>query len=168
MSIIVSAVLADTLLNERLHIFGILGCVLCIVGSVVIILHTPQEGVVNSVSELFWMAMQPGTGNVSFQSNVKCLYLCVCLSQLSFFQKVIQSAQYANTIILHLAEFLFYSFLTVATGLVLIFVTAPKYGSSQVLVYIGICSLFGSLSVMSCKALGIAVKLTFEGQNQLV
>ncbi|KAM3410583.1 hypothetical protein ACQJBY_002667 [Aegilops geniculata] len=36
------------------------------------------------------------------------------------------------------------------------------------MVYIGICSLFGSLSVMSVKALGIALKLTFSGMNQLV
>ena len=32
------------------------------------------------------------------------------------------------------------------------------------LVYIAICSLMGSLSVVSCKALGIALKLTFKGQ----
>ena len=44
---------------------------------------------------------------------------------------------------------------------------APAHGNTQILVPIGICSLMGSLSVMSCKALGIALKLTFEGNNQL-
>ena len=37
----------------------------------------------------------------------------------------------------------------------------------QVLVYVSICSLIGSLSVVSCKALGIALKLTLKGHNQL-
>ena len=37
----------------------------------------------------------------------------------------------------------------------------------QVLVYVSICSLIGSLSVVSCKALGIALKLTLGGHNQL-
>ena len=32
---------------------------------------------------------------------------------------------------------------------------------------LAICSLIGSLSVVSCKALGIALKLTFRGNNQL-
>ena len=45
---------------------------------------------------------------------------------------------------------------------------APTYGESQVLVYVCICSLMGSLSVVSCKALGVAIKLTFRGSNQLV
>ncbi|GMI64553.1 hypothetical protein like AT1G34470 [Hibiscus trionum] len=36
------------------------------------------------------------------------------------------------------------------------------------MVYIGVCSLVGSISVMSVKALGIALKLTFSRMNQLV
>ncbi|KAJ8491917.1 hypothetical protein OPV22_013638 [Ensete ventricosum] len=35
-------------------------------------------------------------------------------------------------------------------------------------VYVGICSMMGSLTVMSVKALGIALKLTFSGMNQFV
>ena len=34
--------------------------------------------------------------------------------------------------------------------------------------YVCICSLVGSLSVVSCKALGVALKLTFRGSNQLL
>ncbi|OIW14689.1 hypothetical protein TanjilG_33031 [Lupinus angustifolius] len=48
----------------------------------------------------------------------------------------------------------------------LIFRYAPRYGQSHMIVYIGICSLMGSLTVMSVKAVGIALKLTFEGTNQ--
>ena len=34
--------------------------------------------------------------------------------------------------------------------------------------YVAICSIVGSLSVVSCKALGIALKLTVEGSNQFI
>ncbi|KAF5941967.1 hypothetical protein HYC85_019609 [Camellia sinensis] len=43
---------------------------------------------------------------------------------------------------------------------------APRYGPTHLIVYIGICSLTGSLTVMSVKAVGIALKLTFSGSNQ--
>mmetsp|Transcript_801 Transcript_801/g.2956 ORF Transcript_801/g.2956 Transcript_801/m.2956 type:complete len:369 (+) Transcript_801:201-1307(+) len=125
LSIIVSAVLADMLLKEKLHFLGVLGCALCIVGSTVIVIHAPEEQPIDSVVQLFAMAMAPA--------------------------------------------FTMYTVAVVGTALVLIFWTAPKYGNTQVLVYVGICSLIGSLSVMSCKALGIAIKLTFEGgTNQLL
>eukprot|EP00242_Pyramimonas_sp_CCMP2087_P017799 CAMPEP_0198213350 /NCGR_PEP_ID=MMETSP1445-20131203/28817_1 /TAXON_ID=36898 /ORGANISM="Pyramimonas sp., Strain CCMP2087" /LENGTH=273 /DNA_ID=CAMNT_0043887977 /DNA_START=544 /DNA_END=1365 /DNA_ORIENTATION=+ len=123
LSIIVSAVLAHIILHEKLHLFGMLGCLLCIVGSIVIILHSPPEAELESVKEIWNMAMQPGF--VMYALSV--LFLCLALG----------------------------------------IYAAPAYGQSQILVYIGICSMMGSLSVMSCKALGIAVKLTFEGHNQL-
>ena len=44
---------------------------------------------------------------------------------------------------------------------------APRYGRSHLLIYVLICSLVGSLSVVSCKALGIALKLTLRGSNQI-
>lgn len=51
--------------------------------------------------------------------------------------------------------------------LYLIFWVSVEVQASNLLVYIGICSTVGSLSVMSCKGLGIAIKLTLEGNNQL-
>ncbi|XP_025984575.1 probable magnesium transporter NIPA3 [Glycine max] len=36
------------------------------------------------------------------------------------------------------------------------------------MVYIGVCSLVGSITVMSVKALGIVIKLTLSGMNQLI
>ncbi|MED6158395.1 hypothetical protein PIB30_032372 [Stylosanthes scabra] len=90
LSIIISAALAHIILRERLHIFGILGCVLCVVGSTTIVLHAPQEREIESVKD------------------------------------------------------------------------------THIMVYIGVCSLVGSLSVMSVRALGIAIKLTLSGMNQLI
>ena len=60
LSIIVSAGLAHVLLKEKLHPLGMLGCVLCIVGSVAIVLHAPAERHVESVQQLWALAMEPG------------------------------------------------------------------------------------------------------------
>ncbi|XBI30858.1 hypothetical protein VPH35_054511 [Triticum aestivum] len=124
LSIIISAVLADIMLKEKLHIFGMLGCVLCVVGSTTIVLHAPQEREIESVAEVWDLATEPA--------------------------------------------FLFYAAIVLAATFVLIFRYIPQYGQTHIMVYIGVCSLVGSLSVMSVKALGIALKLTFSGINQLI
>jgi len=64
-------------------------------------------------------------------------------------------------------QFLAYCAAVVATAILLIYRCAPRYGRTHLLVYVLICSLIGSLSVVSCKALGIALKLTLRGSNQL-
>ena len=55
-----SAALAHSMLNERLNLFGMLGCVLCVTGSLTIVLHAPPEKPVDSVMQLWLMASQPG------------------------------------------------------------------------------------------------------------
>ncbi|CAN4104601.1 unnamed protein product [Withania somnifera] len=122
LSIIVSAVLAHFILKERLHIFGIVGCILCLVGSVSIVLHAPLERKIESVMEVWSLATEPG--------------------------------------------FIIYTCVVVVLVVVLIFRFVPSYGQRYMVIYIGICSLTGSLTVMGVKAVGIALKLTFEGKNQ--
>ncbi|KNA14694.1 hypothetical protein SOVF_104480 [Spinacia oleracea] len=122
-SIIISATLAHIILRERLHMFGILGCILCVVGSITIVLHAPQERQIESVAEVWDLATEPG--------------------------------------------FLAYAVLVLVVVFILMVNYVPQYGQTHVMVYIGICSLVGSLSVMGVKALGIALKLTFSGTNQL-
>lgn len=51
-------------------------------------------------------------------------------------------------------------------SLVMIYKVSPRYGKKNPVVYISICSLVGSVSVMAIKGFGIAVKLTFAGNNQ--
>lgn len=48
----------------------------------------------------------------------------------------------------------------------MIFAIVPHYGRTNPVIYISICSLVGSVSVMSIKGFGVAVKLTFAGHNQ--
>lgn len=51
-------------------------------------------------------------------------------------------------------------------SMIMIFNVVPRYGRSTPLVYISICSLIGSVSVMAIKGFGVAVKLTMGGNNQ--
>ncbi|GLT61010.1 hypothetical protein SLA2020_337460 [Shorea laevis] len=124
LSIIFSAVLAHFILEEKLHIFGVLGCVLCVVGSTTIVLHAPHEKNIESVKEVWNLATEPG--------------------------------------------FLVYTSIVVILVAVLMFHFVPRYGKTHLIVYVGICSLMGSLTVMSVKALGIALKLSFSGMNQFI
>ncbi|CAH9087902.1 unnamed protein product [Cuscuta europaea] len=124
LSIIISAILAQMFLGERLHIFGVVGCVLCIVGSTIIVMHAPQEREIENVKELWDLATEPG--------------------------------------------FLLYGAMVVGSVVIIILRYLPKYGQTHIIAYVGVCSLVGSIGVMSVRALGIALKLTFEGTNQLV
>ncbi|KAM0031554.1 putative magnesium transporter NIPA [Helianthus debilis subsp. tardiflorus] len=110
--------------NQKLHIFGILGCALCVVGSTTIVLHAPQERQIESVAEVWDLATEPA--------------------------------------------FVLYAVLVLIFVFIIVFLYIPIYGQTHIMCYIGVCSLVGSLSVMSVKAVGIALKLTFSGMNQLV
>lgn len=63
------------------------------------------------------------------------------------------------------AGFLLYFVFCSAAICVLIFYLAPKEGSQSVFIYIGICSLVGSLTVMSVKA-SIPFPLQFSDAKQ--
>lgn len=123
LSIIVSAVLAHFLLKERLQKMGVVGCLSCIVGSVIIVIHAPQEHTPDSVEEIWDLATQPA--------------------------------------------FLVYIAAIASLVLALMLYFEPRYGHVNILVYLGICSLMGSLTVMSIKAIGIAIRLTLEGVSQV-
>ncbi|KAG6040528.1 hypothetical protein E4U41_000241 [Claviceps citrina] len=62
--------------------------------------------------------------------------------------------------------FLLYAAAVVAFALFMIYKVAPSHGKKNALIYLSICSTVGSISVMSVKAFGIALKLTFTGNNQ--
>lgn len=54
-----SAVLAHHLLAEKLNAFGVVGCLLCIAGSLAIVLHAPEERPITSVLQVWALALQP-------------------------------------------------------------------------------------------------------------
>ena len=101
---------------------GRVGCAMCLIGSIIIVLHAPPDTPVETVDEILEYAVQPG--------------------------------------------FLFYCFIVAVFSIVMIYSVAPRYGKKNPLVYLSICSMVGSVSVMAVKGFGIAVKLTFAGNNQ--
>ncbi|KIM34477.1 hypothetical protein M408DRAFT_59914 [Serendipita vermifera MAFF 305830] len=123
MSVIIGAVLASWFLKEELGPIGRAGCGLCVIGSLIIILHAPEDKNIQTVDEILQYAIQPG--------------------------------------------FLLYSFVVLVFSLAMIYYVAPLYGTKIPLVYISICSVVGSMSVMAIKGFGIALKLTVAGNNQL-
>lgn len=116
------AILGAYFLKEELGILGKLGCAMCLVGSVIIVLHAPADRDVQTVDEILEFALHPA--------------------------------------------FMFYCTLVLIFSLAMIYKVSPKYGKSNPLVYISICSSVGSVSVMAIKAFGIALKLTMGGNNQ--
>ena len=63
--------------------------------------------------------------------------------------------------------FLLYCAAVAIFSSIMIYRVAPKHGKKNPLIFISICSTVGSVSVMSVKAFGIALKLTLNGNNQL-
>lgn len=61
--------------------------------------------------------------------------------------------------------FLVYVLFVLACSFSIAFYFGPKYGSQYVVVYIIMCSAIGSLTVMSCKGLGLALKETITGKS---
>ncbi|XP_078075849.1 magnesium transporter NIPA2-like [Mustelus asterias] len=60
LSVLISAVLSSYILHERLNIHGKLGCMLSIVGSTVIVIHSPEEEGVHSLHEMEEKLKDPG------------------------------------------------------------------------------------------------------------
>ncbi|TNN71279.1 Magnesium transporter NIPA2 [Liparis tanakae] len=114
-----NAVLSTYFLNERLNVHGKIGCLLCVLGSTVMVIHAPQEEEVASLSAMAEKLKDPG--------------------------------------------FIVFAVCVVGSSLVLIFAVAPRFGQKNVLVYILICSVIGSLSVSCVKGLGIGIKELFAG-----
>lgn len=62
---------------------------------------------------------------------------------------------------LFLPGFLVYASILLVISLVLICFLAPRYGQTNILIYLSICSVIGAFSVSSVKGLGIAIKSFF-------
>lgn len=59
-----------------------------------------------------------------------------------------------------------YCVLVTVFAAVMIYKVSPIYGKRNPMVYLSICSTVGSISIMAIKGFGIALKLTFAGNNQ--
>ena len=139
LSVLIGAVLGSYFLKENLGTLGKLGCALCLIGSVIIVLHAPPDREIQTVDEILQYAIHPG--------------------------KIAGRIELARLILCYLG-FLFYCIAVAIFAGVMIYKIGPKYGKRNPLIYISICSTVGSVSVMSIKAFGIALKLSLGGNNQ--
>ncbi|KAI8097828.1 magnesium transporter NIPA-domain-containing protein [Gilbertella persicaria] len=62
--------------------------------------------------------------------------------------------------------FLIYAGIAVAISLVLVFYCGPKWGKKNMLIYITVCSLIGSISVVFTQGLGAAIVHSISQDNQ--
>ncbi|KAI0127917.1 DUF803 domain membrane protein [Xylariales sp. AK1849] len=122
LSVLIGAVLGSYFLKEELGTLGKLGCAICLIGAIIIVLHAPPDEEITNLNQILHYAIQPG-------------YLAYCIAVVIF-------------------------------ATVMIYKVAPVHGKKNPLIYLSICSTVGSVSVMSVKAFGIAVKLSFGGNNQ--
>lgn len=60
LSVIVSSVLSSIFLREKLNLLGKMGCALCVIGSTVMVLHSPQEQAVDNMDALKSKVQEPG------------------------------------------------------------------------------------------------------------
>ncbi|XP_039633719.1 magnesium transporter NIPA4 [Perca fluviatilis] len=123
LSVLISAVLSSYLLGEALNVLGKLGCLLCILGSVLLVIHAPQEQEVTSLQDMTDKLLEPGF--LVFASVV--LLLC----------------------------------------LLLVLFVSPRFGRSNILVYISICSLLGAFTISSVKGLAIVITTVFSDVSVL-
>lgn len=121
LSVIIAAVLSSHFLKEKLNLLGKIGCFLCLVGSTIIVIHSPKEKEVSDLNELLSKIKEP--------------------------------------------LFVVYVFIVLIISLLIAFHWGPKLGHKSVVIYIVLCSTVGSLTVMSCKALGLAIRDTWSGEN---
>ncbi|XP_035034613.1 magnesium transporter NIPA4 [Hippoglossus stenolepis] len=117
LSVLISAVLSSYLLGEVLNVVGKLGCLLCVLGSILLVIHAPEEQEVTSLQDMTDKLLDPGF--LVYVSAV--LLLCA----------------------------------------VLVLYFSPRFGRSNILVYISICSLLGAFTVSSVKGLAIAINTVF-------
>ncbi|XP_029374927.1 magnesium transporter NIPA4 [Echeneis naucrates] len=117
LSVLISAVLSSYLLGEGLNVVGKLGCMLCVLGSILLVLHAPEEQEVTSLQDMTNKLLEPGF----------LVYVCTVL--------------------------------VLCAGLVLY--ASPRFGRSNILVYISICSLLGAFTVSSVKGLAIVINTVF-------
>lgn len=61
LSVLISSVLASLFLGERMGRDGVIGCALSLIGSVIIVLNSPEETKITSIDEMLEYALKPGT-----------------------------------------------------------------------------------------------------------
>jgi drug/metabolite transporter (DMT)-like permease len=59
LSVLIGAVLGSYFLKEALGTLGKLGCAICLIGSVIIVLHAPPDKEIKTIDEILHYALKP-------------------------------------------------------------------------------------------------------------
>lgn len=149
LSVLIGAILASFILKEELGRLGKVGCTLCLVGTVIIVVNAPEDKEIKTVDEMLNYALQP------------CEFSFARKPTGTIFLEAHTEIKRPSS-----AAFMTYCLFVTGFAIFMIWRMVPKYGKRTPLVYISICSLVGSISVMSVKGFGVALKLTLDGNNQ--
>ncbi|CAG9785559.1 unnamed protein product [Diatraea saccharalis] len=120
LSVIVTAILSSKFLNEKLNLIGKIGCFLCVVGSIIFIIHSPKTEEIKSFLELV-----EKLGDYLFLSYVASIFVMSLIIKIFF---------------------------------------VPRFGNTNIVIYLLLCSTIGSLTVVFCKALALGIKEMFTGR----
>jgi uncharacterized membrane protein len=60
LSVLIGAVLGSYFLKEELGTLGKLGCAICLLGAIIIVLHAPPDEEIQTVDQILHYAVQPG------------------------------------------------------------------------------------------------------------
>ncbi|XP_026749607.2 magnesium transporter NIPA2 isoform X1 [Galleria mellonella] len=116
LSVLVAAVLSSKFLQEKLNFIGKMGCFLCIIGTIIFVIHSPKSEEIQTFTELL-----DKLSNDVFISYVATIFI------ISFIIKI---------------------------------VFVPRFGNTNISIYLFLCSAIGSLTVVFCKAVALAIKET--------
>lgn len=121
LSVLIAAILSSRFLNEKLNFIGKIGCLLCIVGSIIFVIHSPKSEEIKTFHEL-----------------VEKLF-----------------------------DYLFISYVGIilVMSLIIKLIFIPRFGNTNIAVYLLLCSSVGSLTVVFCKAVALGVRETFTGST---
>eukprot|EP00160_Parvularia_atlantis_P011731 Unigene230_Nuclearia_a/m.834 Unigene230_Nuclearia_a/g.834 ORF Unigene230_Nuclearia_a/g.834 Unigene230_Nuclearia_a/m.834 type:complete len:323 (+) Unigene230_Nuclearia_a:291-1259(+) len=77
--------------------------------------------------------------------------------------------QSINEIVFYISQPAFVVFLVLSLLFIvlMLWLVAPKHGRHNMLVYISVCSFGGALLVIACKGVGVAVRVSLAGNNQM-
>lgn len=60
LSVLIGAVLGSYFLKEELGVLGRLGCAICLIGAVIIVLHAPPDEDIETIETILAYALRPG------------------------------------------------------------------------------------------------------------
>jgi len=75
LSVVITAILSSIFLKERLSLVGKVGCFMCIVGSVVIVMNAPEQSSVTTIQEMKSFVIAPGFLTYAGIIIVSCAFI---------------------------------------------------------------------------------------------